>query len=288
MASRKRHAGPGVTILVLLLACLAATVAQASVTRSGGFRYVTEAFKLKPGPAKTFRAPCPKRTHVLGGGHYNTGTFDEAIGVHSYPYDGKDPRKKPDDGWAAQMRAFGEKQRAFVYAVCAKLRPRYVRDELTVEPDGVAHSITVPCPAGTAPLSGGSKGRATAREVPQSAQPLSGWPLGLANHGFLASTVNVFAICSAGDVHVEIGSGTSAPAGQQTRTQVDCPAEAPHVIGGTLGSGAGATERWDTAVAATRPIAGAFSRFGSWEGWLDNYSSGSVFVGVNAICVPPL
>src|SRR5262245_18122908 len=98
--SRRRTLATCACLALALSATIAGT-ASASLVSSGGFNYVTKSFDLPPGKSKTFKASCPKRHHVLGGGHYNNGLYGDVISAHSYPYDSGDRGRKPDDGWAA-------------------------------------------------------------------------------------------------------------------------------------------------------------------------------------------
>jgi hypothetical protein len=86
--------------------------AQGKVQSVGGLKYVT----TKSNGAQGFvgEAHCPRGTHVLGGGvHTDFVSYDVD---ESYPIDGGDPDKIPDDGWAATLNdSAGVKH---VYAIC--------------------------------------------------------------------------------------------------------------------------------------------------------------------------
>src|SRR5262245_59271143 len=118
---RKRGGLWSVATLALLAGALLPEAAESSVAKAGGIRYVSKEVTLKPGKPRTLKAPCPRNTNVLGGGHYNSGGFGDVVGIHSYPYDGSDRNRKPDDGWAAQLRGFTTNHPAVVYATCAKV-----------------------------------------------------------------------------------------------------------------------------------------------------------------------
>jgi len=71
------------------------------------------------------RARCPKDTHVTGGG----ATF-HGVGrlVSSYPFDGPDANRVPDDGWAVRYYNLSTTNPAYLYvdAIClARKRLRY-------------------------------------------------------------------------------------------------------------------------------------------------------------------
>lgn len=270
----------------LVLSVVVAAGASAAVVSSGGLKYVTKSFSLVPGKPRTHEAPCPKRNHVLGGGHYNSGGFGEAIGLHSYPYDGDDRNKQPDDGWAAMQRAFGEAQPAQVYAICARVTPDYAKKTETVPPDAAEDRVLVKCPLNTLDVtSGGSRGPASVRGLSGLFLGVNQWQQGVANHGTTAREVTVFAICSTLDVDAGQAQ-VVAEDGKQTFAQAQCPAEAPHVVGGALSTNYTGTIMGNTAVAATLPHQFT-TAFDGWRVWLDNYNAIDMNLHVAAICVPP-
>ena len=70
-----------------------------------------------PGDGKT-TAKCGSG-HITGGGAYISGSVDEAYIVASYPVDGKDADKAPDDGWRAWAEnAEGGTKSLTSYAIC--------------------------------------------------------------------------------------------------------------------------------------------------------------------------
>lgn len=281
--------GSGLAVLVagLGLAPLAAPAGAAvTVTKLDGYKYVTKSFELPPGRAKTYRVACPERHHVLGGGHYNSGGYGDVIGAHSYPYDSGDAGRKPDDGWAAQLRGFTKPYPAEIYAICAKLLPEY---ESSID--------TVPTGSGSADpatglkcdntsldvLSGGTRGPLSVREVtgyPVSPSGPDRWVTVLANHGTQVKDVTLLNVCAGIDTDRGFDSGTGLPETQQLE-EVGCPPATPRVIGGgTSLSG----ERYNTAIAASRPNAS----FDGWRVWIDNYNPfETVDILVYAICSAP-
>src|SRR5262245_43873535 len=129
--------------LAVAMSLAFAVGASASVISDGGFKYVTKQFTLKPGDPKTTRAECPKRTHVLGGGHWNVGGYSDVIGAHSFPYDSDDHDHQPDDGWAAQLRAFGQSYTATIHAICGKTFPGYEQRQVSVTPDSLSQDFSL-------------------------------------------------------------------------------------------------------------------------------------------------
>ena len=116
-------AGVVALLTAALFVCAVSPATEAAVIGSGGLKYVTKNFDLRPGAPRTTKASCPSRTNVLGGGHYNSGGFGDVLGLHSFPYDSDDRNNRPDDGWAATQHAFGEVVPAKVYAICARVTP---------------------------------------------------------------------------------------------------------------------------------------------------------------------
>jgi hypothetical protein len=275
-----------VLVALAFLACIASPIAEGAITRSGGLKYVTKSFELLPGGARTTKAPCPGRNQVLGGGHYNSGGFGDVLGLHSYPYDGDDRNKRPDDGWAAMQRAFGEAVPAKVYAICGRVTPDYVKEKATIPPDGAEKTMEVECPLNILNVtSGGSRGPASVREVggnPTGAE----WWQDIANRGTSAREVTAFAICSTLDVDVRTGQVVAGD-GLQSNATAQCPAEAPHVVGGSLSTNYTGTVQGNIGVAATQPYVFT-NAFDGWRVWMDNYNAIDMNLTAVAICVPPL
>ena len=272
---------------IALLAFIVSPRAGAATVKSGGLKYVTKSFELRPGNPRTTKVPCPKRNQVLGGGHYNSGGFGDVLGIHSYPYDGKDRGKRPDDGWAAMQRAFGATVPAKVYAICARVTPDYVKEKMTIPPDGSAKLIEVECPLNTLSVtSGGSQGPATVREV--RANPIgSEWWQNVANRGTKEREVTAFAVCSTLDTKLAQTGAVVAVPGTQTFAQAQCPADAPHVVGGSLSTNFGGTIQGNVGIAALQPLT-ITNPFDGWRSWMDNYNGINMNLFAAAICVPSL
>jgi len=273
--------------LALALSITVAVTASASVVTSGGFKYVTKSFDLPPGKPKTFKAPCPKHHHVLGGGHYNNGLYGDVIGAHSYPYDSGDRGRKPDDGWAAQLRGFTVSYDVSIYAICAKVLPEYGQELFSVAPLSASSEIGVNCDNAALDLtSGGTRGRVSVREItgyPAGAPGTSAdvWYGAVANHGTLGGDYTILNVCTGLDTARTIVQGTGSPETQQ-RVAAACPEATPRVVGGSARVFA---PQFNTAIAASRPTP---NRDG-WEVWIDNYnSSDGVFIQAYAICSAPL
>src|SRR5262245_66045736 len=88
-----------------LLVALAAGAAGGAVVTVDTIRYVRHGFQTEPGQAyMTVKAMCPRGTHVTGGGVSDGADFGQLTIVHTYPVDGPDRGKAPDDGWAVRLQ----------------------------------------------------------------------------------------------------------------------------------------------------------------------------------------
>jgi hypothetical protein len=140
--------------------------------RKGTLRYVKKAGTLpaSPGPL-TLTARCPSGMHVTGGGAIASVDGDP-LGAYvssSYPIDGPDSDKRPDDGWRATF--YGTTQPGTkVIAICAYFRPsypsrvkQYPEQDHSIAAGEVGSGYWVSCPAtkqvlGVGAFIGGSPG----------------------------------------------------------------------------------------------------------------------------------
>ena len=278
-------------ILTVLAACgpLAASApASVTVERVGGIKYLTKSFELQPGTPRTVRVACPARHHVLGGGHYNSGQYGDVIASHSYPFDSDDRRRKPDDGWAAQLRGFSQSYPATVHAICVKILPEYRSYPDTVSPGGEGATGRSCTPASLEPVAGGTSGPAALRELRSYPTVDKGqliWYTGFWNHASQALEGTRFIVCAGLDTTYVGAGGTATPQTQATE-DVQCPPDKPRMVGGGVSIGGVTAYQFNTAIAASRP---AFSN-GGWQAWVDNYNTGAVDVpfSVYAVCVASL
>ncbi|MDQ2676187.1 MAG: hypothetical protein M3Y34_05210 [Actinomycetota bacterium] len=260
--------------------------AGAAVEKLDGYSYVTKSFELAPGKPKTFKAPCPDRNRVLGGGHYNNGQYGDVIGAHSYPYDDRDRGRKPDDGWAAQLRGFTTAYTVSMYAICAKVVPEYERITRSVAPFSTSSEYGLSCGfAGLDAISGGTSGPLSAREVSSyrggSPGGSQGWFGSVANHSAQEKDISVLNVCAGLDTTLVIGSDNAA-AETQELVSAQCPEAAPRIVGGGHRLFQPA---FNTAVAASRPS----SNRDGWEVWVDNYNPfDQILIQAHAICAPAL
>ena len=103
------------------------------------------------------RVSCPDETQVVSGGVFAEGTQEQSgMMVSSAPFDGRDPGRKPDDGWSATADNLKRTNRELqVHAICSDAGGfRYASDELGVRKKRRKH-VEVSCPGGTYAVSGG-------------------------------------------------------------------------------------------------------------------------------------
>ena len=100
------HGGPGGSI-----------TAFAVCARFESLRYVRQDVPDSPTGIRAAKVPCPDGRHVLGGGIFIA--TSESFVNSTYPYDGADRDRKPDDGWAGRVLdtigGFGGME---AYAIC--------------------------------------------------------------------------------------------------------------------------------------------------------------------------
>jgi len=65
------------------------------------------ATKVKVKSAVTVKVICPINQHVVGGGEKLTGTPATGRMIGTFPFDGPDKDKIPDDGWQAKVYNLG-------------------------------------------------------------------------------------------------------------------------------------------------------------------------------------
>ena len=75
--------------------------------------------KVKVKSAGTVKVPCTPDQHVVGGGERLTGTQSTGRLIGSFPYDGPDKGKIPDDGWQTKVYNLGGGPKQLTgFAIC--------------------------------------------------------------------------------------------------------------------------------------------------------------------------
>ena len=110
------------------------------------FNEKIKAFPVAASPARaTGSVECAKGTHVFGGG-VSANAGGQAL-VASFPFDGADGDKKPDDGWRVKVDNRGAATTARVAAVCGERLPTYRTRSFTAAPSDETTSSAI-CKAG--------------------------------------------------------------------------------------------------------------------------------------------
>lgn len=169
--------------------------------------YVQSDFAVPNNTTRTGRRRCPAAATVISGGVYLTGGGLGAEVASMGPFDGRDPDRRPDDGF--QASASGDRegaQTATVYAICSSnSEVRYVSQERALPKRSLAKA-TARCPGITSASGGGatvskpnlkielSASRPFDSDDPDSA-PSNGWSGGAANGTRKPRRLTVTAIC---------------------------------------------------------------------------------------------
>lgn len=258
--------------------------ASAAVSSAGGFTYVTKRASLgapaTPGAYSKVSASCPRRMHVLGGGHYNNRGFGVVEAAHSGPYDNRDAGRKPDDGWRAVL--YREDQATVTaYAVCAPTMPTYERRRVLVE-GGATVTVRPRCSStGEEPTSGGTAGSESLRQTVSGPYVPDRWTLVVENTSSGARRMSATTVCVPFDVdHIVEAPSVAAPESQAS-TSCLCPANR-HVLGGGQ-----RYEPGGVLTVASRPLGFSSAAADGWEAWIDNFNAGERSFQAYAVCARP-
>jgi hypothetical protein len=264
------------------VACALPSAAPADVTRAAGISYVEKNFG-KGGSYLKLRAPCPKGTHVLGGGEVTNAGYFTARLHHTFPYDDRDRGKAPDDGWEVRMSNVGE-HHFVAYAICSKRSPKYVTKDQAVNANDQTNN-NVACPAGTAATAGGHKGSKTVAEN-SGWSTLTSWTYFIDNASNQALPVTAYAICVKFPVAIASGMITAGP---QSESFVGgtCPSD-KHVVGGGLSNGAGVDQMWTNSTHPTDGGDNGSAPDDGWGAWVDNTTMNGISASAHAVCAGPL
>jgi hypothetical protein len=265
-------------LLLALFATLALSVpaASAAVVKSGRLSYVTKRFAISPGHTAKFKAACPTRTRVIGGGFYNNLGYGTVLGAHSYPYDSADHNKLPEDGWAAMVHDYAKHPTVTIYAICARVFPDYIQETKTVGSGGNIDWF-VPCTGANGYVTaGGTRGPFAARETvnlpDQSIDPAgTQWTGNTYNVSMSAHRVTAIAICTNLAVTYVTSGDVYVPSHTQGHAEATCPVEAPHIAGGGTAVFASSADSGNVAIVASEPQGFGSSAIDGWQGWVDDY-----------------
>jgi hypothetical protein len=262
--------------LATAVALASAAPAGASVTHAGGITYVEKSHTDQPHGDKRFHANCPDGTHVLGGGAYHQSSFGGGGIQHSYPIDGNDADRKPDDGWEVGAFLGLDHEDWTVYATCAKRHVTYVTKSYKADPNSLTQR-TVPCPGSQHIVGGGEK--SSFKIGQNSAYPISGrWVIYEDSFESKKIPFKGYAICAGFNTTIEEGN-QSVPSGQYGGLGQGCPVDRFVAAGGTANSGGHA----QASVKFSYP-----DTPGLWSSATSNFSGGPMNVAVDAVCVKHL
>lgn len=277
-------------VVVLALAGTSAIPAEAAVVKRGPFRYVTKSYGSTQPGNKVLTAKCPEGTHVYGGGHYNNKSFGSLTAHHSFPFDGADRGKKPDDGWRTRV-TIAEELIPSAYAVCAKAMPMYLEQDFLASAALQRQEVAMLCPDAAGPaISGGTDGPADVREVESAHGNLfAQWDMAVENRAGVDTVATMFTVCS-NDFGIGVNSSSaSVPAQDQEGDTTDCDAGNPYPIGG--GQENDGAAQGNIVVAASRPVnftIAAPGTAGGWETYVDNHHTSAIGFTTDVTCARKL
>ena len=272
-------------LFVLVFLGVSTAPASASVTEAGGFSYVQK--KYKPGRGTTtLSAACPAGMHVYGGGHYNDQGFGKIVPSHSFPYDGRDQKREPDDGWKAQMKVLEKDSKVWIHAVCDEKKPSYSTTRgapRSSSPGGQALYTWYCDPTDGAVVSGGSRGHqsvvATANWPFDAGPTGDGWNFNVENRGSKLRKFHLVAICTSRSMSYTAGGGSAGP-GSQSSATASCPVSSTVLAGGVQHGGT-----FEKATLVSSRPASVATPGGLWQGWVDNSDANPLAFTTWASCV---
>ncbi len=232
-------------IVLLLISSLLAPMAPADAAAP---RYVTKS-RAVPAGASGFllKVTCPKRTQVIAGGvAVGPGTADTFSITASRPFDNRDRRKTPDDGWLGIVNnKTAGTATVKVTAICSRTKGHSYVSEASTAPDGLVTANDLDCPPGTFVIGGGGAIGGRSPKIERSGSipfdeileagstPEDGWRVRINNDGGvgLGLPFTTYAIC--GPVEPVYAVDTSVLASPDGASFNDeCPANTAVAGGG--------------------------------------------------------
>lgn len=269
------------------IAAIVSEPASGAVAKSGGFHYVTKQYEVAGTEAETFKAPCPPGTHVYSGGYYNTGPYDSGYVVHSFPYDGGDRKRRPDDGWKARVDSRNPPTTWLVYATCAGPMPKYLHKLYSLTGEPTSHTVMDTCEPGLNVFGGGTRGDDLEVEVqshPAVNPTQRQWIVKLDSFTADPTELDLYVVCADLTAGYLNSPDTVAPHTQEGHS-TGCPAELKHVVGGGVSHNG---LLGDVVIAASRPTGFPGPAVDGWQAYLDNYdgdtTNNAVSFNAYAVC----
>jgi hypothetical protein len=286
-------------VLAILLIAGTFAVSAAPVEAVPDIRYVvTKKLNLRPGAtAVGQRAPCPRRTRVVSGGVQLSGAENATAVVTSAPFDNRDRRRIPDDGWlASATNRSTSSQTMQTYAVCARSGRYSYLSTLVDVPTGGQTSWQLDCPVpltgnvsivgGGAALSGKHASIELARTTPQDGtldvddDRDDGWEAGMNNESGVTQRMRVWAICEFDRTYSYQENDQNQTNNNNIGFGIGCPVNTD-VVGGGVFSHAIDT---DVYVQGTRTFTALGPQPAGWTGTISNTSGATVSVRQTTIC----
>jgi hypothetical protein len=267
-----------VAIAASVLAVLAPASVGALTKRSGGITYAYKRANVNGGIEK-IKVHCPRDMHVVGGGEANGLTYNQLTLHHSYPIDGRDRRRTPDDGWESMVSSAGPSTFE-PYAICIKRRVRYSKQTLAANSFGVTNQV-VPCPGRLNLVMGGTRGSQELRANSGFNHP-EGWALFIENQLNQPLPFTGFATCVRFGVSLASATNNAFPPGQGF-LQASCP-PGRHVVGGGLSSGFGFGESHINSTFPARALDPTDQIGRHWSVFVDNLTAANGSVTAQAVC----
>lgn len=269
--------------LAAALTLTLAPAASAATDSAGGLKYVTENARLKGHETVTATAACPSGRRVIGGGERTNAGINAVRLGQTFPYDGGDQGRKPDDGWrvrAINGSSFAQKLK--ITAVCGDLKVSYRKHKFDV-PATNQRDDEVSCPNGTFALSGGVEaGKKTMMYLnstfPSEGTGATAWGGYVDNVG-PATEATTHVVCGKAKPTIVEDTLDAIPTSTQGTLEVACP-------NGRLPYGGGQANNAGFGGILTSTL-GPLQADG-WVATIDKNAGYQVDMTVSAICGKPL
>ena len=264
-----------------------AAPAAALLVEAGGIKYRVKKEVLPVGITggltNTF---CPKHTHAIGGGLFNTASFDTVYMQETY---------RLGSAGLAWGYSFGNPTGVggptlYGTAICDETRPTYAKERFRVEP-GTQDSDVARCPGNLHAYSGGSQGATETDAVMNSSFPVDrgdpdqapddGWAVFVDNSGSERVRIRITVAC--GKRMPRYATEPAQVLGNtQNGTVITCEAPKRFLYGGgQVNSGGFEDVRVITAsvgISADAPITD------QWQAEIENHTGGPIAMTGYAIC----
>jgi hypothetical protein len=230
----------------------------------------------------SIKAECPAGTHVISGGMGTVNGYGGLLLLGSFPYDGGDKDKTPDDGWKVEVTNRGGEETE-ADALCSPQKFQYADEDFKFPRfnDGTG---TVACPKDTHIISGGGDAGTLIGLLPGDGKDSDKAP----DDKFTVHTESgatgktkgtAWAVC--GKTKVKYVTTKTGPIGTHEEGgefDAECPSGS-NVLGG--GAGMNVDHR-DGAINSLFPRVDSIQ---AWGAYLDNYDIANLHSGkVVAVC----